>query len=41
MCIKNYETEIGGEDPVRALELLEKKETMVERVNDVIVTQVI
>jgi hypothetical protein len=25
MCIKDYETEIGGQGPVRAVELLEKK----------------
>jgi hypothetical protein len=25
MCIKDYETEIEGQDPVRDVELLEKK----------------
>jgi hypothetical protein len=25
MCIKDYETEIGGQGPVRAVELLKKK----------------
>jgi hypothetical protein len=25
MCIKDYKTEIGGQGPVRAVELLEKK----------------
>jgi hypothetical protein len=25
MCIKDYEIEIGGQGPVRAVELLEKK----------------
>jgi hypothetical protein len=25
MCIKDYETEIGGQGPVRAVELLGKK----------------
>jgi hypothetical protein len=25
MCIKDYEIEIGGQGPVRAIELLEKK----------------
>jgi hypothetical protein len=28
MCIKDYETEIGGQGPVRAVELLEKKKNV-------------
>jgi hypothetical protein len=29
MCIKDYETEIGGQGPVRAVELVEKIETFI------------
>jgi hypothetical protein len=25
MCIKDYETELGGQGPVRAVEILERK----------------
>jgi hypothetical protein len=31
MCIKDYETNIGGQGPVRAVELLEKKEAQNQR----------